>query len=368
MTTPKHCPACGVDMKQEASRKRQKVAAPTKPPAMRRMKKPAPKIIKNHFVLVADISGSMQAHAQGAKQMFNEQLQMMRDRQDQQNRVTLFYFDDQVREQRYNDDPKSVPNFNSWPNGGQTALWDAICAAAGRAECDSDPDVSFCAIIITDGEENHSRNRTETDVREKIEKLQGTGRWTFVFLVPPGSKSRVANLGVPSQNIREWDRIDAQLQSEMKTSGMAYYTSRASGQRSVKNWFAPDLSKVSVATLNDLTDVTDEVKVWTVDKEEDIRSFVDRRSRGKFAPGCSFYQLQKREDTVQPYKRLMLRDKASGAMYADGPTRTVRNVCGLPATGDVSIEPGNHANFDVFVQSNSTNRKLPRGTKVAFRA
>jgi hypothetical protein len=39
-------------------------------------------------------------------------------------------------------------------------------------------------------------------------------------------------------------------------------------------------------------------------------------------------------------------------------------MIGLPANADAKVEPGNHANYDIFVQSTSVNRKLPRGTKL----
>lgn len=44
----------------------------------------------------------------------------------------------------------------------------------------------------------------------------------------------------------------------------------------------------------------------------------------------------------------------------------VRETLGLPKFGEVKVEPGNHGNWDIYVQSASTNRKLVRGTKLVY--
>jgi hypothetical protein len=66
---------------------------------------------------------------------------------------------------------------------------------------------------------------------------------------------------------------------------------------------------------------------------------------------------------VQDYKKIALREKTTGkVLFGD----EVRGFLNLPAHGDVKVEPGNFGDYDVFVQSTSTNRILPRGTKVLY--
>jgi hypothetical protein len=45
-----------------------------------------------------------------------------------------------------------------------------------------------------------------------------------------------------------------------------------------------------------------------------------------------------------------------------------RELIGLPTDGSLAIvEPGNHANYDIYVQSTSVNRLLVRGTNFLLR-
>jgi len=41
-------------------------------------------------------------------------------------------------------------------------------------------------------------------------------------------------------------------------------------------------------------------------------------------------------------------------------------LLGLPEVGSVAVNPGDHGNFNIFVQSTSVNRKLVAGTKALY--
>lgn len=47
-----------------------------------------------------------------------------------------------------------------------------------------------------------------------------------------------------------------------------------------------------------------------------------------------------------------------------GRAKRTSGTCG--PSFDAQVKPGNHANFDIFVQSTSFNRKLVRGTKLLY--
>lgn len=333
---------------------------------------PSSRPLRNHFILVCDGSGSMRTHREGAARLFNEQLDMVRGNNHlgQSNAVTVFHFgvgNTEVREVAFNAPADRISRFtwNSYPAEGDTPLYDAVIQAGNRALCDMDQDTSYVMVVLTDGEENASRSNTARDIQRFIQKQQATDRWTFVFLVPRGYKSNFVRLsGVHEGNVREWDNIERAR--EELTGGMArYFTARAAGARSSRNWFTTDLSAITPQTLNELKDVTHEVDMWTVDNESDIKSFVDYKSRGHFAPGRSFFEVMKKEKQFQDYKKLLIMDKATKRIYADN-RKSVRSVCGFPDHGDVAIDPGNHANFVLLAQSMSSNRILPRGTKLAF--
>jgi hypothetical protein len=84
---------------------------------------------------------------------------------------------------------------------------------------------------------------------------------------------------------------------------------------------------------------------------------------GSYVKGTAFYQLTKPEDVVQDYKILLVLDKKSGAVYSG---RDARTLLGLPTSGNCKIIPGNHGNFEVYIQSTSINRKLPGGSKLVI--
>jgi hypothetical protein len=142
-----------------------------------------------------------------------------------------------------------------------------------------------------------------------------------------------------------------------------YFTGRSMGVTSTQTFYT-DLSKVSKADLKELDDITSNVKLWEVKDEAVIREFVESKLKGSpMLKGSAFYQLMKAEKNVQDYKKIALVEKKTKkVLFGD----KVRSFLGLPQYGDVKVEPGNHGDFDVFVQSTSTNRKLPRGTKVLY--
>jgi hypothetical protein len=59
----------------------------------------------------------------------------------------------------------------------------------------------------------------------------------------------------------------------------------------------------------------------------------------------------------------LIRDKTTGSVYAG---RDARDLLKLPVVGSCKLIPGDHGNFEVFIQSTSINRKLPKGTMVAI--
>ena len=97
--------------------------------------------------------------------------------------------------------------------------------------------------------------------------------------------------------------------------------------------------------------------------EFEIRPFVER-SGYTYVKGNAFYQLTKDENAVQPYKEILLREKNKQIIYGgDG----ARKLIGLQEKLTVAVQPGNHANWDIFVQSTSVNRKLVRGTTLLYK-
>lgn len=64
--------------------------------------------------------------------------------------------------------------------GGNTALYDAIAQAVRLADAETF-DRAVC-LIMTDGQENSSRETTKTQVAEIIKAHEAKGNWTFAYI------------------------------------------------------------------------------------------------------------------------------------------------------------------------------------------
>ncbi len=71
---------------------------------------------------------------------------------------------------------------NNYTPGGRTALFDAISETVRVAQNHQLDGERVLCLIITDGEENSSRETTREQVTELIKALEGRGDWTFVYL------------------------------------------------------------------------------------------------------------------------------------------------------------------------------------------
>lgn len=336
----------------------------------------------NRIALVIDRSGSMSPLITHAVDSLNENIETIKKNAKdtgQESIVSVYAFDryvSNIKRPSFASDVRKI-EYNEVIPDGTTALFDAVrmaieeleaagslevnaCARAGKSV-----DVSYLVIVITDGYENASKT-SAPELTRLMASVQSTDRWTLSFLVPHGSKSSLVAMGIPAGNISEWEQTVQGVQeySQLNTRSLnTYYSARDAGQTKSMAFFQTDLSNVSSNTLKKTLDnISSQVRVLSVDKEEAIRPFVQRKL-GDYKPGTAFYQLTKSEKKVQDYKNLLVMEKGKKEVFAGD---DARSVLGIPY-GDLSIKPGNHANFDVFIQSTSNNRKLVRGTKLVVK-
>ena len=71
---------------------------------------------------------------------------------------------------------------DTYTPGGNTALFDAIAQTVGRADAEKRPDERVLCLIITDGEENSSRETTLAHITKIIGEHEARGDWTFAYL------------------------------------------------------------------------------------------------------------------------------------------------------------------------------------------
>lgn len=252
-------------------------------------------------------------------------------------------------------------------DGDGTPLWDSVGMAINILNFSKGDDPKL-VMIITDGYENRSKIWTAEKLRLEIQRLQVTDLWTFVFRVPVGHrKELVRRLGVPEGNVMEWDQNEASFHQSTEQTVQAtrsYIQAVASGVTST-NKFYTDLSNVKPSEIKAVADdITTQVRVesvWSDDDGSQIRDFCQKHF-GEFEVGRAYYQLTKTEK-VQEKKKLIIKHKKKGRYYGG---QGVRDLLGLPSFGEVKVVPGNHGEYEIYVQSTSVNRKLLTKTKVLY--
>jgi hypothetical protein len=154
--------------------------------------------------VILDKSGSMHSKVQDVIGGFNLYLDELAKESavDYGFSLTLF---DTVVELRY----KAAPLANvakldeaSYLPGGNTALLDAIGNTVQSVSTQGFDKI--ITVIMTDGEENSSREWKLNAIRELIKTKEASGNWTFVFLgANVDAFEQGANLGVPiAQSVR----------------------------------------------------------------------------------------------------------------------------------------------------------------------
>ena len=81
-------------------------------------------------------------------------------------------------------DLESVPPLddNTYTPGGGTALYDAIAHSVRLAEKDKTSNEQVVCVIMTDGEENSSKETTKQQVKDIITSKEKTGEWSFLYI------------------------------------------------------------------------------------------------------------------------------------------------------------------------------------------
>ena len=264
--------------------------------------------------------------------------------------------------------PHVLKPITSWATDGGTPLYDGIGNMIEMMKQMPDAnkeDVSFLVLITTDGEECHSSVFNAASLKVLMKQVIATGRWTFVFRVPKGKTARqVTALGISKDNIQEWETTVAGMAKSTKATTAAvdtFYAARSAGAKSTTAFYA-DASKVNLAALKD---ITNELSLYVVRPEEEgmeIRNFILTK-RMACLKGSAFYQLTKTEARVGHDKMIIVRDQATGKMFSG---KEAREMIGLPTDRNARLHPGDHKNYDLFIQSFSTNRKLVGGTGVLY--
>jgi len=318
----------------------------------------------NHIALVLDASPSMGHLVDTTIKVADEQIKFLAERSQQLNmetRVTVYTFadPDMIDCLCYDMDVLRLPSLKGLyaTKGRSTALIDA--AVKSQRDLSETAtlygDHAFLTFLLTDGEENSSINRG--GVLTELLKDQPDNRTMAVLVPDQRSKIRCWDLGFHRSNVAVWDATTKQGMEDaghtIRAATDAYMTSRSGGVTTKTGIFDMSPAVVNHKTVASLKEIVSGIEILPVKAAMDITTFITKHHGRTFRQGKYYFPLVKREK-VGPQKNVVVRHKISGKVFG-GPE--VRTLLGLP-DHEVSIKPGINNEYDVFVQSTSTNRNL----------
>jgi hypothetical protein len=326
----------------------------------------------NHIGLVLDASSSMRFRARTLIKVADSliaDLAELSKTLDQETRVTVYVFADDVQCIIYDKDVLRLPSIASFYNAyGNTALIDATMQAID--DMGEFPqrygDHAFLLYVLTDGQENISRRHNPKGLSLRLNSLSKTDNWTVGVLVPDASGVFTAkSYGFPAQNVAVWSPESARGVEDagrtIREATKTYMTNRAAGVRSSQNLFATGEDKVNAETVkaSGIKPLApSKYDLVPIIKDGPIKEIVEDLGL-KFKLGKYFYQLTKTE-TIQPQKDVAILEVATGKIYTG---REARNLLGLPDV-QVRAKPDTNKKYIPFVQSTASNRKILAGTKL----
>lgn len=195
--------------------------------------------MKTHILMVLDESGSMASKAQdvigGFKTFVSDQKASGAD-----SIMTLVKFNTNKNKIYHAKPVSDIPELQYAP-GGNTALFDAVAEAINIGDTEQ-ADKVLC-VVITDGEENSSRETTREQIMQIIKDRESRPNWTFAYLgVDPDMWSQMT--GTHHSNTKAYD--PASFSQDFATMSVGAANLSCSVQMSAKRGFMNDPAAVSL--------------------------------------------------------------------------------------------------------------------------
>jgi uncharacterized protein YegL len=126
----------------------------------------------------------------------------------------------------------------SYTPGGNTALYDAIAQAVRLADAETF-DRAVC-LIMTDGEENSSRETTKQQVVEIIKAHEAKGNWSFAY-IGENPERWARETGTSVRNTAQYNHGDPQ--ASFVAASVGIQISRRSAESKFDHVLDPDTAK-----------------------------------------------------------------------------------------------------------------------------
>lgn len=322
----------------------------------------------NHFWLDLDASSSMRRYEETLVNVVDELIAGMAEKStelEQETRITINTFASRGQRQClvWDKDVLRMPSIRGlYKAYGWTAMVEAVSQSVD--EMLTIPvvygDHSFVGYVVTDGEENDSRDKYA--LKPRVSRMGDN--WTLAALVPNDTGRQYAErYGFPKDNIDIWDATSIKgvedVIRRIKTSTSDFMDARTRGVRGTKSLF--QLKTVSGSDIKSMLTVVPQQRYRLLNVPYDSRAddFVLDHTGRRIQLGEVYYQFAKPE-TIQSHKNVAL--LYEGKVYT-GLMREARKLLGLPDES-VKVSPDAKPGYTIFVQSTAPNRKLWAGTQV----
>lgn len=218
------------------------------------------KKLRTIVALILDQSGSMCTTVAQAVQGYNEQVQQMKiNSKDQEILCCLVTFNGQIYEHQWlvnaNELSEAAPE--DYITNGSTAMRDAIGYTLDKlikTTDINDENNAYLVFVVSDGDENASQHYSAGALRERIQTLQDTKRWTFSYMGCDEKylKKVAAETAIPVANMAMWSNATPELATRGIKFAAAkmnkYYRERASGKNCNSRLYSLDDTSSADAT------------------------------------------------------------------------------------------------------------------------
>lgn len=192
-----------------------------------------------NFIL--DKSGSMGVIQDATISGVNEYIETLCNDKKSDYSFSLTLFDTEVTTPIKAESIKTVKKLDrtTYTPDGMTALYDAVCRTIKETKVKKNEKV--ITVIMTDGDENSSREYKDTDMKALIQEREKEGNWTFVYLgANQDSYAKAQKFGIHASNASNYNATNVGMNAVMRTvaNNTAYYT--ASGSASTADFFSKE--------------------------------------------------------------------------------------------------------------------------------
>jgi uncharacterized protein YegL len=180
--------------------------------------------------VILDKSGSMASKLKDVIEGFNAYVDGLSQEDKVEYLFSLTLFDTLVAHRAVAIPLKKVQKLDtkSYQPGGNTALNDAIGITIRKVDANHPRVDKVVTVIMTDGEENSSREWTHDAVKGLISQKESEGTWTFVFLgAAPDAWDQGRGYGIPAANVAYYDADNYRAVLACTARGTNHFASSA---------------------------------------------------------------------------------------------------------------------------------------------